>query len=250
VDLWLLSDIHLKSNEERNSKILLRFLLSLKNNERPITHLILLGDIFDLWIGGHEVFVERWKAHLDIIKYLIQQKKVEVIFVEGNHDVHIAPYWERQMGAHVFTEPTSIFVKPFKLHLEHGDLINQSDKKYLKYRALIRSAPLKFMGLNLPGIFWDRLGAYMSKKSGEHSREFRAEQLEQMKQLIRNHARALSQKVDPADFIFTGHFHLKDEFEILINEKKIRSINLGSWLGENVEVYHLNEQKGHFVSLV
>lgn len=249
MNLWLLSDVHLKSNDERNSKILLRFLLSLKNKERAITHLILLGDIFDLWIGGHQIFVKRWQAHLKIIRDLIKENHVKVIFVEGNHDVHIADYWIKSMGAQVYTEPTSIFINPYKIHIEHGDLINQKDKNYLRYRAIIRSAPLKFLGLNLPGFFWDSLGSYMSKKSGQHSRELRAEQVEQMRSLIREHSRSLANHKDAADYIFTGHFHIKDEFKIQIPGKSVKSINLGSWLGETIQVYHLNELGGEFVTL-
>lgn len=249
MDLWLLSDIHLKSKDERNSELLLRFLLSLRSGERPITHLIFLGDIFDLWIGGHRVFVKRWQAHLNIIKELVEVKGVQVIFVEGNHDVHVAPYWEKHLGAQVYTEPTCIYLKPYKIHIEHGDLINQSDINYLKYRKLIRSAPLKFLGLNLPGNFWDQLGAYMSKKSGEHSRKLRDEQIEHMRSLIRAHAISLAIEKNPADYIFSGHFHIKDEFEVLAQGKRVKSINLGSWLGDEVQVYHLNQVGGEFVTL-
>jgi UDP-2,3-diacylglucosamine hydrolase len=249
VDIWLLSDIHLKSREERNSELLLRFLRSLVENERPVSHLIFLGDIFDLWIGGHEVFIKRWEPHINLIRDLIQKKKVEMIFVEGNHDVHISPFWEERLGARVFTDPTNIFIKPFKIHLEHGDLINKNDINYLRYREIIRSSPLKFLGLSLPGVFWDWLGTYLSKKSGAQSRQIRADRFEQMRSLIREHAVKLAKQPDAADYIFTGHFHIKDEFEVLSQGKRVKSVNLGSWLGEVTEVYHLNEDGGEFVVL-
>jgi UDP-2,3-diacylglucosamine hydrolase len=250
LDLWLLSDIHLKSNEERNSQILLRFLLSLKNKERPVTHLVLLGDIFDLWIGAHQVFIDRWAAHLAVIKDLVSGGNVKIIFVEGNHDVHLAPFWEKFLGVKVYTEPINIFINPYNIHIEHGDLINQLDKNYLRYRKLIRSVPLKFLGLNLPGFFWDKLGTFLSRKSGEHSRIFRSEEyIEKLRNVIREYSLKLVEKKDVPDYIFTGHFHVQDEYEINVRGKRTLSVNLGSWLGDSVQVYHLNEAGGKFVSL-
>jgi UDP-2,3-diacylglucosamine hydrolase len=248
--LWVLSDLHLKNPEDSKSQILLKFLKSLYYGERPITHLGLLGDIFDLWIGGHSVFVERWSEHLSYIKRLISEKKVELIYFEGNHDVHIAPYWQKRLGAQVFTEPATLFLNPYKIHFEHGDLINQEDINYLKYRSIIRSRPLKLLGLNLPGLFWDQLGNYLSQKSGKQSRQKRADKIDQLRLMIRMYSDKLAQAPDAPDFIFTGHFHIKDEYEINLSGKKVRSINLGSWLGEQTQVYYLTNDSGYFIDLI
>lgn len=247
--LWILSDLHLKKDRDEKSLIFLDFLKSLYHGDRPVSHLVLLGDIFDLWIGGHSVFIERWQEHLDILRKLVHEKKIELIYLEGNHDVHISPYWQGRLGAQVFTEPVSLFIKPFKIHFEHGDLINQEDLNYLKYRSIIRSAPLRFLGLNLPGFFWDQIGNYLSKKSGEHSRQMRADKIDQLLKMLHRHSDQLAQTSDAPDYIFTGHFHIRDEYEMSANGKKVRSINLGSWLGDKTQAYYLNSDGGHFVNL-
>lgn len=244
VHAWFLSDIHLKSTNERNSEILLRFLHSFNDGKRPITHLFLLGDIFDIWVGGHSIFIQKWKAHLDCIQKLIQNKNVQVVFVEGNHDLHISPYWEKKLKAKVYTEEVQMTLGLWRIHLEHGDLINKNDLKYLKYRSLIRSWPLKMLGYFLPGIFWDRLGQWMSQKSSHYSRQFRADHIEQMKNLIREHAQTLSD----VDFVLSGHFHVQDEFEFNKGNFKVKSVNLGTWLNDSdlKSVYHIDENGGSF----
>lgn len=247
VHAWFLSDLHLKSSNERNSEILLRFLHSFLEEKRLITHLILLGDIFDLWVGGHQVFVDKWRAHLDCIQKLIQEKKVQVIFMEGNHDLHISPFWEKVLKAQVSTDIVRLNLGPWLVHLEHGDLINTKDKKYHFYRSVIRSWPFKMLGYYLPGSFWDRLGQWLSQKSSHYSRQFREEHIAQMKSMIREHA----QRIKGVDFIFSGHFHVQDEFDLVKDGRKVKSINLGTWLTSQgtKQVYYLQNSGGSFVSI-
>ncbi len=252
IHAWFLSDLHLKDLEERNSKILLRFLLLLNENKYPITHLILLGDIFDLWIGGHQVFIKKWKPILDEIEKLKTQKNVQLIFVEGNHDVHIDPYWEKQLGAKVITDTFQFNLESKIIYLEHGDLINKQDKNYLKYRSLIRSLPLRFLGLNLPGVFWESLGSWMSRTSAKKSRVYREDHNEKMRKLIREYSinKANNMLRDVPDFIITGHFHIKDDFEFFsLKNKKVKSINLGSWSTEDKPAYYISSTESKFVDI-
>lgn len=224
--------------EERNSQTLLRFLLSFVDNQRPITHLFLLGDIFDLWVGGHEYFAKKWKPLLDCIQKLIQEKNVQVYFIEGNHDLHIDPYWVKTLHAKVYTESLQLSLGPWKIHLEHGDLINKNDIKYLRYRAIVRSTALRFLGCNLPGFFWDYIGNKMSQKSSQYSRVFREGHAEELRSMIRTYA----QQLNGVDYIFTGHFHVRDDFPFQKNGKTVHSINLGSW--QDIDIIN-NDHKPH-----
>src|ERR1022692_1001990 len=118
---WFISDVHLKGVTERNAVILCRFLQSLQQNQQA-THLILLGDIFDLWISDGAVFTRRYQNIIDLVVAL-KDKGMEILYFEGNHDVHVRDFWQDKLGI-----PTHVdhFLLPWgnkTIRLEHGDLI-------------------------------------------------------------------------------------------------------------------------------
>jgi UDP-2,3-diacylglucosamine hydrolase len=104
VESFFVSDIHLKSLQERNAILFLRFLRELKerSRHRP-SELFLLGDIFDLWLSNHEVFVERFDSLLFEMKDLVA-RGVPIYYFEGNHDVHLDVYFEKEIRAEVFVK--------------------------------------------------------------------------------------------------------------------------------------------------
>lgn len=138
MDAWFVSDIHLKSVEERNGKILLRFLRSLLAQEPAQTHLFLLGDIFDLWVGGHQYFAKKFQPLIEVLSEL-KKAGTKITFVEGNHDVHIEGFFRDKLGIEVFVEAQYYEIDGVTVRVEHGDLINLEDLTYLKYRSFIRS---------------------------------------------------------------------------------------------------------------
>ncbi|MES3038560.1 MAG: UDP-2,3-diacylglucosamine diphosphatase [Bdellovibrionota bacterium] len=226
---YFLSDIHLKSVNERNGEILLRFFNSLIQDP-DVTHLFLLGDIFDLWVSGGKAFVRKYEKVVAPLFHL-EKKGVEIIFFEGNHDLHIDPYWEKVLGAQVFQEAQYFHLQGLQIRLEHGDLINLEDKNYLKLRSFWRNPIVEFIGHLLPGFVWMKVGDLWSPKSRKKSAVRQRDNSEQIRQMIRFHAsRAYAEA--PFDAILTGHMHVKDDYVFEVEGKKVRSINLGSWYQE------------------
>ena len=236
MEAFFVSDIHLKSVDERNGKTLLRFLNSLVGTKD--VHLFLLGDIFDWWLSDHKVFVEKFYPIIESIQKLIQQG-VNVYFFEGNHDLHIHPYWADKLGVRVFTDAEYFKLGAWTVRCEHGDLINLEDKAYLRMRALFRHPIVEALGHHLPGIMWEKIGLFFSHKSRQVSAGYRENKEQKLIQMIRAHAeRAYQEK--PFDFIITGHMHVRDEYYFGSSKSKPGSINLGSWF-EEVKVLKLTE---------
>ena len=223
---WFVSDIHLRDINERNSILLLRFLHSLTKDPET-THLFLLGDIFDLWVGDSDVFRKKFQ---DLIDALIRLKArgVEVVYFEGNHDVHVKRFWEKKLGIPVFVEAQIYQLGKFKVRLEHGDYINPNDTTYLKYRSFIRKPSLEKLAYLLPGKLLDEVGLFSAKRSRKRSSVRRRGNLETLRQMIRDYALEKS-KESHFDFLITGHMHVRDEFEFEVGSGKRTSINLGSW---------------------
>lgn len=242
---WFISDLHLKDLNERNSIILLRFLHSLADNPKA-THLFLLGDIFDLWVGGSDVFQKKFQNIVDEIVAL-KKKGLEVVYFEGNHDVHVKNFWENKFSIPVWTSAQIYQLGPYKVHLEHGDLMNPEDLAYLRYRSIIRQPLIAPLADLIPGKFLNEAGNFASRLSRKKSHVRRQNQQERIRKTIHTYADQAFAK-DPFDYMITGHMHVRDEYQVGSAEKKGLSINLGSWFEETLAL-RLDESGHHWVSL-
>jgi UDP-2,3-diacylglucosamine hydrolase len=246
VDAVFLSDIHLRSLEERNGQTLLRFLNSLEAQTGPAPAIFLLGDIFDLWVSKHKVFVRRYDALLQTLARL-KAKGSRIIFFEGNHDLHLAPYWEKVLGAEVYVSASIFSVGGLRIRCEHGDEINREDEAYLKLRAFLRHPVTAFFGHTIPGGFWDYVGNKASHQSRKRSSIQREDSEEKLRLLIRAHGERVWEE-DPFDAIVSGHLHIRDDWIFQKNGKAIRSFNLGSW-SDDIQVLILERGQWNWRTL-
>jgi UDP-2,3-diacylglucosamine hydrolase len=225
--------------QERNGKTLLRFLLDLsqQNFDEPC-RLILLGDIFDLWVGGHNYFAKKYAPLMAALKSL-KEKNFEIIYFEGNHDVHIKNYFTKKLGIKVVQQAQLIFFDQFVVRCEHGDLINTKDLAYLKYKKTLHHPWVKPLAQIVPGRLWDYIGSRASQKSRQKSTNHQIENSAELIKMIREHA-LLQYQIQPFDMIVTGHMHVLDDVVLKIGHNQTRSVNLGSWLGESIFAFHYN----------
>jgi len=206
--------------------------LKLQNekSECPQHNLFLLGDIFDIWVSDHTVFVKEYLPLIEEIQMLLQ-KNFRIIYFEGNHDMHIDRFWTEQLGVEVYDEAAFFKIGNLEIRAEHGDLINLNDEKHLRSRRILRHPVMEFMGHHLPGLFWQWLAKKYSQKSRARSTHYRQQNQEEIRQMIRDHAlKSYSER--HFDYIISGHMHVFDDFIFSREGRPIRSINLGSWLEE------------------
>ncbi|MEK7356174.1 MAG: UDP-2,3-diacylglucosamine diphosphatase, partial [Bdellovibrionota bacterium] len=151
---YFVSDLHLTSGDDPRSQTFLRFLAGLHEaakagGEKSPTHLFLVGDVFDLWIGSHSYFVGRFATVVDAIRLLVRDG-VEVHYFEGNHDLHLRKFWQDDVGVRVHPDAETFELAGKRVRVEHGDLINPDDKGYLFLRGFLRSGPMRTIALGLP----------------------------------------------------------------------------------------------------
>lgn len=247
MEAWFVSDIHLKTAKERNGEILLRFLHSLLQGNPEKIHLFLLGDIFDLWVGGGSFFVKRF---LPLVQALEKLKKAgaQITFIEGNHDLHIGSYFKKRLGVEVFVEAQYYEIDGLTVRIEHGDLINLNEIAYLRLRSVLRHPAVKMLAHIIPGGVWGYIGDKASKKSRSRSSRLRVQNEEQLVGMIHAHTeRAYIEK--KFDFIISGHMHIFTDRVLTMNGHKVRSINLGSWFEDNIKVFRIKEGQADWVNL-
>lgn len=225
---YFLSDIHIKSNQDLSYQKLNQFL----ETQWQISpgNIYLLGDIFDLWVSNHQIFINSYSQLIQNLKN-IKAQGYNIVYFEGNHDLHLEKFWQEQMGFEVQKDVAYYQLDQFVVRLEHGDLINQNDHDYLRLRRFLRNSYMTFFAHQIPGIFWDYLGKRWSQHSRKASQGYRVRNNQEIISMVRAHAqREVQSKY--FDIVISGHMHVKDQFEFVFDSKIITSINLGSWMEE------------------
>lgn len=144
-DLVFIGDAHLDSGEPAVEDFA-RFLTRLAPATRCV---VLMGDLFNLWIGQKALEQPHQSRVLDAMRAL-RRAGVTVRYVEGNRDYRITAAYagdavddatdgglvERQGGRSLFAI--------------HGDLANRADRQYRAWRRLSRSLPVWLLFTALP----------------------------------------------------------------------------------------------------
>lgn len=236
-----ISDVHIKSPGDEAEKLLLKFLSHPKVVSSD--YVALLGDIFDLMCGPHKIYLEQFSSVFDALDSL-QEKGVKVIFIEGNHDVHLKKLFSlKWKNNEVLITQKAVELNDGKhrYYLSHGDDHEVDNLSYQRYKKFIFSSPLRFVAnYILPYAVLEYVGRKASQRSRKKgSRSFNAE-------AVRERFRAGVEITNPsADIIIGGHSHVKDEYRL-----KSGSIylNNGFALKEQKFIY-VDDTSYEFVSL-
>ncbi len=224
---FFVSDIHITSPDSPRARLFTALLRSLSGREN-ITHLFLLGDIFDLWVADHEWFVSRYREIIDEIRRL-KDEGVEISYFEGNHDLHLRYFWADQLGLTVHAGPAYVELGRKTVRLEHGDQMDPDDKGYIFLRWFLRTTPIRLLSRWLPGWLIARIGNRASSKSRQYTSHTKSIEPAAAIEKIRVHARrAFAER--PFELIISGHVHVRDDYRIEVEGTAFRSVNLGTWL--------------------
>ena len=245
LNAYFVSDLHIGSPTDARAELFLEFLAGLHGGENT-SHLILMGDIFDLWVAAHSYFVDKYQSITDEIVRL-RDEGVEIHYFEGNHDLYLRHYWGEQVGLTVHEGPAYFDFGHQKVRIEHGDQMDPDDRGYRFLRWFLRTPPLKFLMPRLPG----RLVVAIGKKSSQSSRVYTSEtktiSREDTIRKIRTHAEKVYGET-PFNLIISGHVHVRDQYLVQDGQVAFKSVNLGTWLDAPC-YYRLDETGGKLVDL-
>lgn len=163
-------------------------------------HLVLLGDLFQLWIG------DRRYETPDIVRFVemlaeLRARGVRVDYVEGNRDFFLgeSPY------AHAFdrvADEVAFTTGGTRYLAVHGDGLDARDWKYRFWRALSKSRPSRFGASLVPRRFAQRLvfgtERTLSATNRRHKRTIPEE-------VLRRYGRR--RLAEGHDVLLLGHFH-------------------------------------------
>lgn len=231
--LVFVSDLHIGSPDDRRAVLFQRLIQEWL--ESPPTQVFLLGDIFDLWIADRKYFIDRYSAIIESLKKL-KALGVEIHYFEGNHDLDLVPFWHSQLGFHVHERPYTLEVLGQKIRIEHGDEMDPDDKGYLFLRWLLRTPVLRWLGRHLPERVVHWIGERASQASREYTTHIKTVDELNVHRKIENHI--VRQYIKESfQVLVSGHVHVREDARVKVsNERYVRSLNLGTWLRQPVEL--------------
>lgn len=248
VRAYFLSDLHLESEEDSNFFILNEF-LNQRIEKKDMSHLFLLGDIFDLWVSDHKYFRLKFSITIQNLRTLLEQG-VEIHYFEGNHDIDLQPFFGRE-GFVVHGQAVQMSLGSKSWLIEHGDQMDPEDRGYLFLRWLLRTPFMRWLERSLPGFLVQWIGNSLSSTSRSYTSRMRqslaSQESERRTKIFNKIVRHVENSVHEGtvfDIHVSGHVHEKFQEKLEVGSRSIELVNLGSWLGENKWIGFYSDERG------
>jgi len=201
-DLLFVGDVHL----DREDPHLDAFLEFLDHRCAAASRVVLLGDLFNLWIGQgglearhHEAVLERFER--------LRRGGVAVRYIEGNRDYRVGPAYRGTAFDDVTEGGLEESFGGKRIWAVHGDLANANDRQYRAWRRLSRSAPFWGAIRMLPRgrriRLAESLETRMRRSNLAYKRRFPEEE-------IRAYAAPM---LAEHDAVVLGHFHVEKRLD-------------------------------------
>lgn len=183
------------------------FLDYIEKNQPP--QLILLGDIFNLLIGGIKNSV---KENENIIKRLDELAlKIEIIYFEGNHDFNLNKIFKNIKI--IKNQPILINFNGKNIAISHGDIflppITQIALRFLRLKSII------FILNLLNTIFLNKI--YIKICDKQKTKQI-YKKLKNFKTIVNlrtdKYIQFFKKQSNTIDYIIEGHFHQGNSYEI------------------------------------
>jgi UDP-2,3-diacylglucosamine hydrolase len=140
-----IADLHLDVGDAELVRGFVRWLTVL---ERP-PRLVILGDLFDVWVGRAQERMPGAPLVLDALKAL-RERGCEIAIVPGNRDFLLGRSFERRTGVELFREGFVGTSNGARTLFVHGDTLCTKDVGYQRLRRVLRSRPVRWLAPCVP----------------------------------------------------------------------------------------------------
>ncbi len=157
--------MHLGSGDTATHHLFSSFLTSLPASAGT---LVILGDLFDVWVGDDAATHTELSIASEINQ--VASRGIEVIFVRGNRDFLLGQDFCDRAGMRLVDEPIILSTITPATALIHGDILCTDDMAYQRFREKSRSSAWQRKVLRLPIWLRRRLGQWARWRSQYHQR--------------------------------------------------------------------------------
>lgn len=197
---------------------------------RGCRRLVLLGDMFHVWVGSRRFETPEIRAVVPALREL-RESGVALDYVEGNRDFFLAGSPYASLFDRLDTE-VAFAARGRRYLAVHGDGLNDRDRPYLFWRWLSKSLPVRFLTLNpLTGVLARRAMGSTERRLAKTNFKHKARIPEEA--LVRYGERRLA---EGHDVLVLGHFHEPRTWRVAGGEIRLLDAWFNSrrveWLGE------------------
>lgn len=200
-DLVFVGDVHL----DRDDAELPVFVEYLRRLAPQTGRVVLMGDLFNLWIGAPELEQDHHRAVIACLSEL-RSRGLEIHYLEGNRDYRIA---QAYLGG-AFDVVGDVGLREDwggrSLWAAHGDLVNRKDLQYLAWRRASRSRAAWWIYSSIPRERRFTIAESVERRMRATNVEMKSEFPEA---LIRDYAAPHLKGAGSA--VVLGHFHVERE---------------------------------------
>ena len=127
------SDLHLSDETPDIEAAFTRLL----EQESPLDSLVMLGDVFEAWVGDDDdsPLADRVKLALRELA----ESGTEILFTRGNRDFMLGEQFASDIGGTLLSDQTVLDVAGHPALVLHGDTLCTDDVDYQQFRQLVHS---------------------------------------------------------------------------------------------------------------
>jgi len=132
LDPIVISDLHLTEHRPRTVERFLRFV---REDATKHPELVVLGDLFEFWIGD-----DAGASAGPVIAVLAEAARAgcRILLMHGNRDLLLGRDFARATGGRLLADPIAVDVAGIRTLLAHGDAWCTRDVPYQRFRAMVR----------------------------------------------------------------------------------------------------------------
>jgi UDP-2,3-diacylglucosamine pyrophosphatase LpxH len=230
VDLVIISDVHL-GTYGCHAEELLKYLKTIKPK-----HLILNGDIIDMW-----QFSKRYwpKSHMQVIKHImgLLAKGAKVTYLTGNHDEMLRKFAGFKLSNLRIDNKKVISLNGKKAWIFHGDVFDVT-MRYSKWLAKLGA--IGYDTLILINTFVNFLLKALGRSRISLSKKVK-DSVKQAVKFINDFERTAAEIAifNQYDFVVCGHIHQPEMKNIVTDQGQVVYLNSGDWV-ENLTALEYN----------
>jgi UDP-2,3-diacylglucosamine hydrolase len=190
-----IADAHYSASHRPQLKTLFQ---EIQSGKYTPPQLVLMGDIFDTLFAPVDFSIQENSDMIELLEKIAE--KIEVIYLEGNHDFCLAELFKNIQVFPLASQPIRCDFEGKTLYLAHGDFGERL--RYKIYTSLIRSKGvlllLKYIDIISGHLIRKKLAEYLNKK--EDCTKF-----ENFQEYV--HQRLAKSYIGKCDLFIEGHFH-------------------------------------------
>ena len=129
-----ISDIHLSEDNPHLTNVFKAFL---NESKGACSHLFILGDLFEIWIGDDDDNSFNQEIKKALIDFTTDGP--ETFLMHGNRDFLIGETFANEVGISILSDPYTLNINGLNVILSHGDFLCTDDVDYMDFRNKVRS---------------------------------------------------------------------------------------------------------------